>query len=143
MDLHLHKVRITRTVSAKAQCHRAGEPAVADHQPPPASQDGRSPLLIPQTRRDQLEERSLCYPQGLCCVETSVKRSEENSLSEACPGGLILSVPHEAVPGKAPTSSACSPFQQILTPIHSRMNAERRIATLVPIGPNFLRMRSA
>jgi hypothetical protein len=39
--------------------------------------------------------------------------------------------------------SAWIPFQEICTPIHSRINAVSRITTLVPVGPSLRRIRSA
>src|SRR5580698_2080319 len=45
--------------------------------------------------------------------------------------------------GKLSVTSAWMPFQQIWTPIHNRMKAVRRTTTLVPVVPNFRRIRSA
>ncbi len=46
-------------------------------------------------------------------------------------------------PGKVFNRSACTPFQQICTPMQSRMKAVRRTTTPVPVGPSLRKMTSA
>ena len=43
----------------------------------------------------------------------------------------------------AVTRPVLAPFQKICTPMHSRMNADRRTRTLVPVDPSSRSIRSA
>ena len=85
------------------------------------------------------------------CQETSESPGKPLSISESGTWRHTLRSlddQRDAGAGSAPgvmtvESSVEAPVQKICTPTQSRMNAERRISTLVPVRPSFRSSRSA